>query len=96
MVIVPEKRYQVRLDVYGALAAVDRPVRDGADKRIWYYFDYNLYDVQGRRTIFFWTFKYFKLVGFTFNFGLQITHQKILMLLNFGVAIYIVGKLISR
>ena len=32
--MAPEKRYQVRWDVYGALAAVKRPVGDGADNRV--------------------------------------------------------------
>ena len=31
MVIVPKETYQFRWDVYGALAAVERPVGDGAD-----------------------------------------------------------------
>ena len=85
--MVPEKRYQVRWDVYGALAAVERPVGDGADHRVRCFLDYNSYEVQigrnGRK--FYCTFNYFQLVGFTFKFGLRITHQKMLMLLYFGV-----------
>ena len=39
-------------------------------------------------------FNHFQLVWCTFKFRLRITHQKILMPHNFGVAIYIVCKLI--
>ena len=85
-------------DVYGALAAVERPVGDGADDRVWCFLDYGTYDLQIRRNgkKFYCTFSHFQLVGFTFEFGLRITHQIILIAFNFGVAIYIVGKLISR
>ena len=86
------------LDVYGALAAVERPAGEGADDRDRCFVDYRSYDLQIRRNgkKFYCTFNYFQLVGFTFKFGLRITHQIILMAFNFGVAIYIVGKLISR
>ena len=97
--MVPKERYQLRWDVYGALAAVERPVGDGADDRVQCFLDYGSYDLQIRRNgkKFYCTFNHFQLVGFTFKFGLRIiTHQKILMAFNFGVAIYIVGKLISR
>ena len=95
--MVPKERYQLRWDVYGALAAVERPVGDGADDRVRFFLDYGSYDLQIRRKgmKFYCTFKHFQLVGFTFKFELRITHQKILMAFNFGVAIYIVGKLIS-
>ena len=92
-----EKKYQVRWNVYGALAAVERPVGDGADDRVWCFLDYGSYEVQIRRNgkKFYYTFNHFLLVKFTFKFGLRITHQNILMAFNFGVAIYIVGKLLS-
>ena len=45
---------------------------------------------------FYCTFNHFQLVEFTFKFGLRIIHQNILMAFNFGVAIYIVGKQLSR
>ena len=41
-----EKRYQVRWDVYGAVAAVERPVGDGADNRVRCFLDYGSYDFQ--------------------------------------------------
>ena len=85
-------------DVYGALAAVERLVGDGADDRVRCFLDYGSYDLQigcnGNK--FYCTFNHFQLVGFTFKFGLRITHLIILMAFNFGVAIYIVGKLIFR
>ena len=83
--------------MYGALTAVERPVGDGADDRVRCCLNYSSYDLQigqnGKK--FYCTFNHFQLVGFTFKFGLRITNQIILMALNFGVAIYIVGKLIS-
>ena len=84
--------------MYGALAAVERPVGNGADDRVRCFLDYRSYDLQIRRNgkKFYCTFNHFQLVGFTFKFGLRITHQIILMAVNFGVAIYIVCKLISR
>ena len=84
-------------NVYGVLAAVERPVGDGADDLVRCFLDYGSYDLQIGRNgkKFYCTFNDFKLVGFTFKFGLRITHQIILMAFNFGVAIYIVGKLIS-
>ena len=93
-----EERYKVRREVYGAMAAVERPVGDGADYRVWCFLDYGSYDVQIRRNVktIYCTFNYFQLVGLTLKFRLRITHQKIFMAFNFGVAIYIVGKLISR
>ena len=96
--VAPEKRDQVRWNVYGAVAAVSRPVGDGADNRVRCYLDYGSYDFQIGRNgkKFYSTFNYFQLVGCTFKFRLRITHQKILMSPNFGVAIYIVGTLISR
>ena len=85
-------------DVYGALAAIEPPVKDGADDRVRCFLDYGSYDHQIGRNgkKFYCTFNHFQLVGFTFKFGLRITHQNILMSFKFGVAIYIVGKLISR
>ena len=96
--MVPEERYQMRWDVYRALAAVERPLRDGADDRVRCFLDYGSYDLQISRNgkKFYCTFKYFQLDGFTFKFELPITHQNILIAFNFGVAIYIVGKLLSR
>ena len=93
-----EKRYPVQWDVYGALAAVERPVGDGADYRVRCFLDYCFYNLQIKRNgkKFYCTCKYFQLDKFTFKFGLRITHQKILLAFNFGVAIYIVGKLLSR
>ena len=84
-------------DVYGAMAAVERFVGDGADDRVRCFLEYGFYDVQIGRNgkKFYCTFNYFLLVGFTFKFGFRITHQNILMAFNFNVAIYIVGKLIS-
>ena len=98
MVITPEERYQVRWDVYEALTAVERPVKNGADDRVRCFFDYGSYDVKiGRNgNKFYCRFNYFQLVKFTFKFRLRITHQKFLMAFNFGVSIYIVGKLISN
>ena len=98
MVIALKERYQVRWDVYGALEAVEHRVGDGADDRVRCFLDYGSYDVQIGRNgkIFNRTLNYFQLVGFTSKFGLRITHQNILMPFNFGVAIYIVGKLLSR
>ena len=95
--MAPEERYQVRLDVYGVLATVERPVGDGADDRVRCFLDYGSYDGQIGRNgkKFYCTFNYFQLIGITFKFRLRITHQKILMAFNLGVAIYIVGKLIS-
>ena len=84
--------------MYGALAAVERPVGDGADDRFRCFLNYGSYDLQigqnGKK--FYCKFNHLQLVGFTFKFGLRITHQIILMAFNFGVAIYIGGKLISR
>ena len=78
--------------------AVERPVGDGADDRVRCFIDYRSYDLQIGRNgkKFDSTFNHFQLIGFTFKFGLRITHQKILMAFNFGVTIHIVGKLISR
>ena len=45
---------------------------------------------------FYCTFNHFQLVGFTFKVKFRIIHQKIVLAFNFGVAIYIVGKLIFR
>ena len=96
--MVPKERYQLRWDVYGALAAVECPVGDCADDRVRCFLYYGSYDLKIRRNgkKFYCKFNYFQLVGFTFKFGLRMTHQKILMAFNFYVAIYIVGKLISR
>ena len=43
---MPEERYQVRWDVYCVLAAVERPVGDGADDRVRWFLDYGFYDDQ--------------------------------------------------
>ena len=95
---MPKERYQLRWDVYSALAAVERPVGDGSDDRVLCFLNYGSYDLQIRHNgkKFYCTFNHFQLVEFTFKFGLRITHQKILMAFYFCVAIYIVGKLISR
>ena len=37
------------VEVYGFLAAVERPVIDGADDRVWCSLDYSSYDLQIRR-----------------------------------------------
>ena len=75
--MVPEERYQVLSDVYGALAAVERPVGDGADDRVRCFLNYGFYNVQigcnGKE--FYCRFNNFQLVGFTFKFRLLITHQ---------------------
>ena len=86
------------LDVYGASAAVKHAVGDGADVRVRFFHNYGSSDLQiGRNEKkFYCTFNHFQLVGFTFKFELRITHQIILMAFNFGVAIYIEVKLISR
>ena len=84
--------------MYGALAAVERPVDYGADDRVRCFLNYCFYDLQircnGKK--FYCAFSHFQLVVFTFKFILRITNQNILMVFNFGVAIYIVGMLISR
>ena len=49
VVIVFNKRYEVRWDVFGALAAVERLVKDSADNCVRCFFDYVFYDVQIRR-----------------------------------------------
>ena len=84
--------------MYGINAAVERLVGDGADDRVRCFLDNGSYYLQIRRNgkKFYCTFNHFQLVGFTFKFGLRITHQNILMAFNFGVAIYVVGKLISK
>ena len=96
--MVNKERYQLRCNVDGALAAVERPVGDGADDRFRCFLDYGSYKLQIRRNKkrVHCSFNHFQLVGFTFKFGLRITHQNILMPPNHGVAIYIVGMLISR
>ena len=98
MVMMPKERYQLRWYVYSALAAVERPVGDGAEYCVRSFLDYCSYDLQIRRNgkKFYYTFNHFQLVGFTFKFGSRITDQKILMAFNCSVAIYIVGQLISR
>ena len=84
--------------MYGALAAVERPVGDGADDRVGCFLDYGSYDLQIVRNEqkFYCTFNHFQFFGFTFKLWLRITNQNILMAFNFGVAIDIVGKLIFR
>ena len=59
----PEKRDQVRWNVYCALAAVERPVGDGADNRVKCFHDYGLYDVKIGRNgkKFYCTFNYVQL-----------------------------------
>ena len=86
----------MRWYVYGALAAVECSGEDGANDRVWCFLVYSSYDVQiGRnQKKHYCMFKVFQLAGFTFKFRLRITYQKIIMAFNFGVAIYIVGKLI--
>ena len=88
----------MRWDVYGALAAVERRGGDVADYRVRCFLDNGSYDLQINRNEkkFYCTFNQFQLVKFTFKFGLRITHHNILMKFNFGVAMYIVGKLISK
>ena len=96
--MAPEERYQVHWDVYDALAAVERLVVNGADDRVRCFSDYGFYDVKiGRnKKTFHCTFNYFQLVRFTVKFRLRITHQKIIMAVNFGIDLYIVGMLICR
>ena len=96
--MAPEQRYQVRWDVYGALAAVYRPCGDGANNRVRCFLDYGSYDFHIGRNgkKFDFTLNRFQLVGCTFKFRLRIIHQKTLMPPNVGIAIYVVGKLISR
>ena len=79
VVMVVEERYQMQWDVYGTLTAVELPVGDGAGDWVWCFLEYGSYDVQiGRKgKKFYCMFNYFQLVGFTFKFRLQITHQKI-------------------
>ena len=91
-----KERYQVLWNVYGALAAVERYDKDGADYRDLWFLDYKSYDVQIRRdkVKFYYKFNTVQHVRFTFKIGLRITHQNILMAFNLGVAIYIVGKLL--
>ena len=43
--MVPDDKYQMRCNVYGALEAIKRPVRDGADDRVRWYLDYSFYYV---------------------------------------------------
>ena len=88
----------MRWNVYCALEAVERPVGNGADDCVLRFLDDGFYDLQIRRNgkKFYYTFNHFQLVRFTFKFGLRIIHQNILMAFNFGVAIYIVGNLLSR
>ena len=76
MGMVPEEIYNVRWDVYGAQAAVERFVGNGAEDRVWCFLDYGFYDVQiGRKeNKFNCTFNHFQIVKFTFKFLLQITH----------------------
>ena len=90
--------YQVRWNVYGHLEALERLDWSVTNDCVWCFPDYLFYDVQiGSNTIkFYCTFNHFQLVTFTFKFGLQISYQKIIMALNFCVAIYLVGKLIFR
>ena len=42
--MVPKERYQLRWDMYGVLAAVERPVGDGADDSVRCFHDYGSYD----------------------------------------------------
>ena len=44
MVMVLKERYQLRWDVSGTLAAVERPVGDGADDRLRCFLDNGSYD----------------------------------------------------
>ena len=44
--MVPEERNQVRCNVYGAFAEVERLVGDSADDRVWCFLDYGSLDVQ--------------------------------------------------
>ena len=44
--MMSEERYQVRWHVYGAMAAVERCVGNGADDRVWCFLDYGSYDVK--------------------------------------------------
>ena len=68
--MAPEESYQVQWDVYGALAAAQRPVEDGADDRVRCFFDYRSYDglIERNGKKFYCTFNSFQLVGFTFKF----------------------------
>ena len=59
--MVPKERYQVRWDVYNALAAVERPIGAGADNRVLCFLDYGSYDVRILRNEkkFYCTFNYY-------------------------------------
>ena len=78
------------------MAGIKRPGKYDGGNRVQCFLDYNSDDVRlgGYKNKFYCTFNYIKLVKFTFKFGLQITHQKMLMAFNFVVAIYIVNKLL--
>ena len=79
MVIIFQEWYQVRWNVYGTLAGVERTIGDGIDDRVWYFLEYGFYNVQIRRNgqKFYYTFDQFQLVGYTFKFELRITAQNI-------------------
>ena len=61
MFMVPTNMYQFRYDVYGALAAVERPVGDGIDDHVRCFRNYASYDLQIRRNKkkFYCTFNHF-------------------------------------
>ena len=54
--------------MYGALAAVDRPVGDGADDRVRCFLDNGSYDLNIMRNAkkFYCTFNHFQFVGYRF------------------------------
>ena len=60
--------------MYGALAAVELPVGDDADDRVWCFLDYGSYDLQiwrkGKK--FYCTFNNLQLLGFTFKFDCEL------------------------
>ena len=62
-----DENYQMRWDVCGALAAVERPVGDGANNYVRCFLDNGSYDVEIGRNgkKFYCRFNYFQLVIFT-------------------------------
>ena len=50
----------------------------------------------GKTNKFYCTLNDIQIVEFTLKYGMRITHRNIIMPSNFGVIIYIVGKVIAR
>ena len=76
--MVSEIRYQVRWDVYGALAAVKPSVGDSANHRVWCFLDYNSYNVQIGRNgqKFYCTFNYFQLLNLHLSLDCELPNKK--------------------